>query len=205
MRIHLLNRLKVSNMAYRYLLIVVLLNIGTIFNGFGQVYMYTTADLNLREQPSTSSRIILTIPKGTCFEFRSYSSGEWQYVTYHSQYIGYINSRYLSKTNPNHQSYGSTSYSRKTTYSYYYYDDEEDDDDDDYYYSTYSTRSSAYDAGYEKGEEDGYEDGSNCHYHSYNYDDSDCSGKYCSDYREGYSDGYDEGYDSGKSNCDEDD
>lgn len=61
-----------------------------------QTFKYTTADLYLRQAPSKNSRIITTIPKGTCLVFPNYSNQEWQFVTFNSYYKGYVSSRYLS-------------------------------------------------------------------------------------------------------------
>ncbi len=161
-----------------------------------QVYKYTTADLNLRQAPSTNSRIITIIPKGTCFVFSSYTNQEWQHVSYNSYYEGYVSSRYLSSSKP-YSSYSNYNRGSKTTTTYYYYDDDDDNDDD---YGSYRSRSSAYSAGESKGEDDGYYDGSNGYSYEYSYDDSDCSGYYCDEYEDGYREGYDDGYESGKRN-----
>ena len=182
-----------------YFIIIFALNMILTIKVSGQVVMYTTADLNLRQLPSISSKVITIIPKGTGFAFQVYVNKEWQFVSYNSMYEGYINSRYLSRTKPNSK-YTHSSYSTQRPSIYYY----NEDDDDNYYYESYRSRTAAYDAGYEQGQEDGYDDGSNCHYHGYSYDDSDCSGRYCADYEDGYSSGYDDGYYSGKDDCEED-
>ena len=56
---------------------------------------YTTANLNLREEPSTNCRIVTTIPKGTPVTIDEDCDCTWIAVEYKG-YIGYVSSKYLS-------------------------------------------------------------------------------------------------------------
>ena len=56
----------------------------------------TTANLNLRKSASTSSSVILTIPKGKKITYVS-TSGSWYKVKYSSK-TGYVSSKYVKKT-----------------------------------------------------------------------------------------------------------
>ncbi|WP_289682985.1 SH3 domain-containing protein, partial [Romboutsia ilealis] len=54
----------------------------------------TTANLNLREGASTSSKIIITIPKGKTIEIVDKSNSSWYKVKYSGK-IGYVSSKYV--------------------------------------------------------------------------------------------------------------
>lgn len=82
---------------YRYLLILSFLSSFSSLS-FSQedVIRYATANLNLRELPSTSSPIIVQIPKGTAITLEEQCDCLWIPVRYNN-HIGYIATRYLSK------------------------------------------------------------------------------------------------------------
>lgn len=60
------------------------------------IYKYTLSNLNLREAKSTSSNIIVVIPKGSKVEILD-EEDEWSRVTYNSQ-SGYVYRTYLSSS-----------------------------------------------------------------------------------------------------------
>ena len=63
---------------------------------------YTNTNLNLREGPGTTYRVITTLPKGTNITINADCSENWVYVEYDG-YSGYLRTSYLSKKN-HHQS-----------------------------------------------------------------------------------------------------
>lgn len=58
---------------------------------------YVTANLNLREGPSTEFSIISVIPKGTIVSINEDCDCKWILIEYNGM-IGYISSKYLSST-----------------------------------------------------------------------------------------------------------
>ena len=67
----------------------------------------TTANLNLRQGTSTSSKILTTIPKGKTIEILDKSNTSWYRVRYNGK-IGYVSSQYIS-INGNSNSNNNTS------------------------------------------------------------------------------------------------
>lgn len=57
---------------------------------------YVMANLNLREAPNTTSRIVTQIPKGTPVTIDEDCDCKWIPVNY-SGYLGYVSTKYLSK------------------------------------------------------------------------------------------------------------
>lgn len=57
----------------------------------------TLTNLNLRDEPNATSRIITVIPKGVGVTFEDNCRGKWGYVSYNGN-IGYVNSGYLKIT-----------------------------------------------------------------------------------------------------------
>lgn len=63
---------------------------------------YTTANLNVRLNPTTSSSIATTLPKGTQIKVEYQTSKGWARIRYqykHSLEYGYVSSQYISKSN----------------------------------------------------------------------------------------------------------
>ena len=60
---------------------------------------YVTANLNLRHEASTSSRILIVIPRGTAVTIDEDCDCKWVPVEYKG-YVGYISTKYLSKNPP---------------------------------------------------------------------------------------------------------
>ena len=77
----------------RYLLIIVQILIAIAINA--QTYKYTSANLNLRSGPSTSYKVLTTIPLGTSIEMAENCDCDWIKVFFNGQ-IGYVSSKYLT-------------------------------------------------------------------------------------------------------------
>ncbi len=60
-----------------------------------QTYKYTSANLNLRSGPSTSYKVLTTIPLGTSVEMAENCDCDWIKVTFNGK-IGYVSSKYLT-------------------------------------------------------------------------------------------------------------
>lgn len=60
---------------------------------------YVTANLNVRYDPTTRSRVLTTIPKGTTIEIEDDCQCLWVPV-YYNGYVGYICTRYVSNNPP---------------------------------------------------------------------------------------------------------
>ena len=61
-----------------------------------QTSKYTSANLNLRSGPSTSYKVLTTIPLGTSVEMAENCDCDWIKVSYNGK-IGYVSSKYLTK------------------------------------------------------------------------------------------------------------
>lgn len=77
----------------RYLLIIVQILIAISINA--QNYKYTSANLNLRSGPSTSYKVLTTIPLGTSVEMAEDCDCVWIKISYNGN-IGYVISKYLT-------------------------------------------------------------------------------------------------------------
>jgi uncharacterized protein YraI len=77
----------------RYLLIILQILIALAINA--QTYKYTSANLNLRSGPSTSYKVLTTIPLGTSVEMSEDCDCDWIKVTYNGN-IGYVSSKFLT-------------------------------------------------------------------------------------------------------------
>lgn len=64
--------------------------------GFAQNVRYSTANLNLRQLPSTNSKVITVIPEGTPVTIDDDCECDWIPVSYCGQ-IGYVSGKYLKK------------------------------------------------------------------------------------------------------------
>ena len=64
---------------------------------------YTTSNLNMRVGPSTDSKVILVIPKGTPVTIDKECDCSWIPVSYNG-ITGYISTKYLSKNKPSFNS-----------------------------------------------------------------------------------------------------
>ena len=60
---------------------------------------YLTANLNVRRSPSTSGSIATTLPKGTQVKVIYQTSTGWSRIEYKNGEIGYVSSKYVSKSN----------------------------------------------------------------------------------------------------------
>lgn len=77
----------------RYLIISVQILIAIAINA--QTYKYTSANLNLRSGPSTSYKVLTTIPLGTSVEMAENCDCDWIKVTFNGK-VGYVSSKYLT-------------------------------------------------------------------------------------------------------------
>lgn len=77
----------------RYLLVIVQILIAIAINA--QTYKYTSANLNLRSGPSTSYKVLSTIPLGTSVEMSENCDCDWIKVSFNGK-IGYVSSKYLT-------------------------------------------------------------------------------------------------------------
>lgn len=77
-------------------LFLILALLGSIFSIDASAFVrYVTTDLNLRYGPSSSYKIIGTIPKGTAVTIEEDCDCKWVPVEYKGK-VGYISTRYLS-------------------------------------------------------------------------------------------------------------
>lgn len=78
-----------------------------VLSGFAQTgAKYTTVNLNLRQNDNSLSQVITVIPRGTAVTMAEDCDCEWILVSYKGQ-TGYVYSKYLSKSKPDHISSGS--------------------------------------------------------------------------------------------------
>ncbi len=68
-------------------------------SAYSQIIRYTTANINLRSAASTYSESLIVLPKGTAVNLSEECDCKWISVEYKGQ-IGYVSSRYLSKSRP---------------------------------------------------------------------------------------------------------
>lgn len=66
---------------------------------FGQLQKYTTANLNMRTAPSTTSKVMAVLPAGTSIKLEEDCDCPWIKIAYNGQ-IGYVSSTYLSTSKP---------------------------------------------------------------------------------------------------------
>lgn len=69
------------------------------FSTSAQMQKFTTANLNLRAEPTTSSKVKSTIPAGTSVELSEDCDCPWIQVLYNGQ-VGYVSAKYLSTAQP---------------------------------------------------------------------------------------------------------
>lgn len=62
------------------------------------IVLYATANVNLRAEPSTAARVVLTVPKGAAVTAKR-SHGAWRHATYSGE-SGWIHGDYLSERLP---------------------------------------------------------------------------------------------------------
>lgn len=65
------------------------------FSVNAQRIKYTSANLNLREEPNTYSKVLIVLPRGTEVVVSEDGDNEWICIT-HRGHIGYLYSRYLT-------------------------------------------------------------------------------------------------------------
>jgi uncharacterized protein YgiM (DUF1202 family) len=78
----------------KYILILCYLFIALTINAQTN-YKYTSANLNLRTEPNTSSKVVIVIPKGTQVKMAEICDCEWILVSYDGN-NGYVYSKYLT-------------------------------------------------------------------------------------------------------------
>ena len=102
----------------KYLFLLLQLLIATIINA--QVtYKYTSSNLNLREGPNISYKVLTIIPKGTQVEMAEDCDCDWIKVYYNGN-TGYVSSKYLSNQIINSETSSvSTSKNKNTSIKYY--------------------------------------------------------------------------------------
>ncbi len=93
---------------------MLLLMVTNLFAG----YRYTTHNLNLRTGPSTKYSAITIIPQGTSVTIDEDCDCKWIAVSYNG-HIGYVSSKFLSKTFSKHSNYRNQ-YSRRQSQNRYY-------------------------------------------------------------------------------------
>ena len=93
---------------------MLLLMVTNLFAG----YRYTTHNLNLRTGPSTKYSAITIIPQGTSVTIDEDCDCKWIAVSY-TGHIGYVSSKFLSKTFSKHSNYRNQ-YSRRQSQNRYY-------------------------------------------------------------------------------------
>lgn len=89
---------------FRYImkqkLLLFLLTLMSVCSVSAQVGVrYTTTTLNMRESATVNSAIVTTIPRGTSVTIEDDCNCKWIPVSY-SGNIGYVSSKYLSKSRP---------------------------------------------------------------------------------------------------------
>jgi len=67
-----------------------------LLNAQENVVKYTTTDLNMRDAPNTSSRIVKKLPKGTPVTIAEDCDCKWVPISYKGQ-TGYASTKYLTK------------------------------------------------------------------------------------------------------------
>ena len=100
----------------RYLILIIQLFIALVISAQTNI-RYTSANLNLRFAPNTSSKIITVIPKGTEVRMTDDCTCEWLPVSY-SEDTGYVYSKYLTREKIGYEK-ASVSSSRSTKLKYY--------------------------------------------------------------------------------------
>lgn len=79
-------------------LTLLLLQFLIVFSAFAQdIVKYTTVNLRMRSDTTTTSEIITTIPKGTAVTLPDNCDCKWILVKYNGK-IGYVYSKYLSSS-----------------------------------------------------------------------------------------------------------
>ena len=100
----------------RYLLLLIQLLF--VFSLSAQTtFKYTSANLNLREDSNTSSKILTVLPKGTAVKMEENCDCKWILVSYNGK-IGYVYSKYLTNKQENKSKTTYTN-SPKSTVKYY--------------------------------------------------------------------------------------
>lgn len=102
-------------------LILSILVIFVLFNTNSWAYVrYVTENLNLRYGPGTNYGVITTLPKGTPVDIDEDCDCKWVPVGYLG-YIGYISTKYLSKSSPikRYNERKPRTFSQNTPYSSY--------------------------------------------------------------------------------------
>ena len=82
------------NVMKKYYFVFILMFVSLL--GFAQNVRYSTANLNLRQLPSTNSKVITVIPEGTPVTIDDDCECDWIPVSYCGQ-IGYVSGKYLKK------------------------------------------------------------------------------------------------------------
>ena len=81
----------------KFISIALTLTFSVVITLFAQNnFRYVTANLNMRMEPNTSSRVLLTIPKGTLVQINEDCDCQWIPIIYNG-YVGYISTKYLSR------------------------------------------------------------------------------------------------------------
>lgn len=87
------------------ILTLVFIQLLIVFSAFTQdIVKYTTANLRLRQDTSTTSNIITVIPKGTAVTMEECDC-TWILVSYQGN-VGYVSAKYLSVRQPAVQEHG---------------------------------------------------------------------------------------------------
>ena len=73
--------------------------------------VWTTTDLNLREEPNTDCKVITTLAKGTELKKGSEEDG-WAYIK-SGDYIGYVSMKYVADSKPKEEEKPSASTTKK--------------------------------------------------------------------------------------------
>jgi len=86
---------------------LILIQLLIVLSGFAQTGVkYAAVKLNLRQDANSWSQVITVIPRGTAVTMAEDCDCEWILVSYQGQ-TGYVYSKYLSKSKPDHISSGS--------------------------------------------------------------------------------------------------
>ena len=104
----------------RKLILSILVMLVTFTTNSWAYVRYVTENLNLRYGPGTNYGVITTLPKGTPVEIDEDCDCKWVPVSYLG-YIGYISTKYLSKSSSikKYNESRPRTYSRNTPYSSY--------------------------------------------------------------------------------------
>lgn len=101
--------------------LLILLQLLIVFTINAQTYKYTSTNLNLRNGPSTSYKVLATIPIGTSIEMAENCDSDWIKVYYNGN-IGYVSSKYLTtKKIASRTTTKTSTYSPKSNSSVKYY------------------------------------------------------------------------------------